>query len=133
LEIELQACDFAMRHETETLLEWLEQELSLRGWSDRRLAREAHISPTAMTRLRQGITPGLEVCAKIARAVDEPLEAILKMAGLLPVQSSKDSPKRDKWNTLIDELTDEQIERFTEVIELLKKQEQDSKLNRRGR
>lgn len=67
------------------LIRWLVNELEIRGWSQRELARRAGISQTTVSQViayqRQ---PTWDFCAKIARVLDEPLERVFRMAGLLP-------------------------------------------------
>ena len=67
------------------LIEFINSELTTRGWGNNELARRAGLSSSGLSTVmtnRQG--PGVEFCVKIARAFDEPPEKILRIAGLLP-------------------------------------------------
>jgi len=65
--------------------DWLNDELSSRGWSSRELARRAEIAPqTVSAIITKSRGPGLEACVGIARAFHLPPEDVLRRAGLLP-------------------------------------------------
>lgn len=67
------------------LAQWLARELKERSWSIRETARRAGLSHTPIANLLSGrITPGLDVLVKLADALDEPRENVLRMAAILP-------------------------------------------------
>lgn len=68
-----------------TLSDWLSNELGDRGWSQRELSRRSGISPTQISDIISGkANPGADSCVAIARALNEPPEDILRLAGILP-------------------------------------------------
>ena len=55
----------------ETFRGWLSHHLKAKGWSQRRVAREAGVHPSAVSRLlREGRDPTLETARKIARVLE---------------------------------------------------------------
>ncbi len=74
----------------DSFAKWVEDELARRGWTHSEAARRGGISSTAVDRVVKGYSPGLEVCRALARALDLPLETVLRYAGILPM--SEDSP-----------------------------------------
>lgn len=65
--------------------EWLQQELSKRGWAQSELARRAGLTRGAISSLVSGRNnPKAETCVAIARAFDLPPETVLMAADLLP-------------------------------------------------
>lgn len=74
-----------MTTERERFAAWLAVQLEERGWSNRELARRAGVSHTAMNDAVSGqgaITA--KFCRKIGRALQVPLEDVMRRAGLLP-------------------------------------------------
>lgn len=67
-----------------TFGEWLNKELTERGWSQRELGRQAGISGAIVSEVINGRPPGWGFCAAIARPLEKtPLE-VFQLAGLLP-------------------------------------------------
>jgi len=67
------------------LTDFLNQQLIERGWSKSELARRAGVSTTQTTDvLNQRANPGADFCIAIARALGEPPERLLRLAGILP-------------------------------------------------
>lgn len=82
---------------TTAFIEWIEHERDVRGWSIRELSRRSGLSSgTVSDVLSDRTNPGFEFCRGIARALGEPPEKVLRLAGLLPRRTSK--------NEQIDEL-----------------------------
>lgn len=84
--------------------DWIDQELNKRGWSNSELARQADLSQSFMSMVRngqRGVT--FEFCLAIAKAFGERPEKVLRAAGLLPAPSGK-----------MEDLTEEEAE----VVEL---------------
>lgn len=64
--------------------EWLDHEISRRGWSQSELARRGGVSASAVQQVVTGITrPGPRVCQAVARAFEMPPEEVFRLAGLL--------------------------------------------------
>lgn len=67
------------------LSDFLNTQLEQRGWSKRELGRRAGISSTQVADVISGRSnPGADFCISIARALGEPPEHILRLAGILP-------------------------------------------------
>jgi transcriptional regulator with XRE-family HTH domain len=67
------------------LIEFIAEVLRERGWSVRKLARQAGVSHVAVSGTLAGQrTPGADFCVKLAAALDEPPERLLRLAGILP-------------------------------------------------
>lgn len=67
------------------LITVIEQEMNLRGWSIRELARRSELAPTTISDvLGQRTKPGIQFCNGIAHALKEPPERIFRLAGILP-------------------------------------------------
>jgi len=59
--------------------------LEERGWTYNELARRANLSSGGVSRVMTGQrNPGFDFCVGIARALSEPPEKMLRLAGLLP-------------------------------------------------
>lgn len=64
---------------------WLIAEIEKRGWTNSELARRAGLVPSTISMvLSEQKRPGLDFCVGIGRALGEPPEKILRLAGLLP-------------------------------------------------
>ena len=63
---------------------WLAHELERRKWSQRGLARQAGISQTFISQVLSGdASPSVNFCYKIAQALGEAPEKVLRLAGIL--------------------------------------------------
>ncbi|MCL4300562.1 MAG: helix-turn-helix transcriptional regulator [Anaerolineae bacterium] len=71
---------------------WLAEETKERGWSYRELARRAGISQSLISKILSGDTkPSINFCNKIAHALGESPEKVLRLAEILPSsQASND-------------------------------------------
>lgn len=70
---------------SEELRGWITQELKQRGWSRRELARKAGLSQSNVQKILKGErSPSPEFCVKVAQALEESPEKLLRMAGVLP-------------------------------------------------
>lgn len=86
------------------IFDWIDQQLNKRGWSNSELARNAGLSHSAISMVRngqRGVT--FEFCLAIAQAFGERPEKIFRIAGLLPASAG-----------VVDDLTKEEAE----VLEL---------------
>ena len=67
------------------LIDWVNAQLSERGWGNNELARRAELSSGGMSRVLAGHrNPGLEFCTGVARAFGADPVYVLRLAGLLP-------------------------------------------------
>lgn len=66
-------------------INWINDELAKRGWGYNELGRRAGLSSGGVSVVMTGRqNPGFEFCVKIAEALGEPPETVLRLAGLLP-------------------------------------------------
>ncbi|RME79663.1 MAG: XRE family transcriptional regulator [Chloroflexi bacterium] len=64
---------------------WLAQELQQRGWSHAELARRSGISRPFISQVLSGdAKPSVNFCRKVAAALDESPDKLLRLAGILP-------------------------------------------------
>jgi len=69
----------------ETLIEYLETEITARFWRPADLAKKAHIRDATLSRiLSESRQAGPDVCNALAKALDEPPEKLFRLAGILP-------------------------------------------------
>lgn len=67
------------------LEDWLAKELKDRGWTHNELARRAGVSQSSISNVLAGKKKaGAELCIKVAQALEEPPEKVLRLAGVLP-------------------------------------------------
>lgn len=79
-----------------TFSTWLAEELTKRGWSHNELGRRAGISQTAISNVISGKrNPGADFCVKIAQALNEAPEKVLRLAEVLPSQTADDPILRE--------------------------------------
>lgn len=76
---------------SDELRAWLSSELEKRGWSYRELARRADISNALVSRTLSGdMKASPDFCIKVAIALGEPPEKLMRLAGIL--SGSEDDP-----------------------------------------
>lgn len=77
----------------DTLLSsWLTKETKQRGWSYSELARRANISQSLVSKTLSGdVPPSADFCIKIASALSESPEKVLRLAGILPSAPASDN------------------------------------------
>lgn len=64
---------------------WLSEELERRKWSQGQLARQAGISRSFISMVLSGdANPSVSFCHKVAHALGEAPEKVLRLAGILP-------------------------------------------------
>lgn len=69
------------------LSQWIINQLSDRGWSQRELARRSELSQSRVNNVINGIfKPDADFCLAIAKALNTPPEPLLHLAGILPQQ-----------------------------------------------
>lgn len=68
------------------LITWINSETAKRGWSNNQLARRMGMSSAGFSLVVTGKNQlSMEFCVNLARALGEPPEKILRMAGFLPM------------------------------------------------
>ena len=76
---------------SDNLQGWLSHELEKRGWSYRELARRANISNALVSRTLSGdMKASADFCIKVAQALGEAPEKVLRLAGILPASPASD-------------------------------------------
>lgn len=67
------------------LKDWIDQEIKQKNWSRRELARRTGLSTSLVQKILKGErNPSTEFCIKVAQALGESPEKLLRMAGILP-------------------------------------------------
>lgn len=70
---------------------WLSAELEKRHWSQRELARQSGISQALIWQVLSGDVPtSADFCIKVAQALDEPPDKLLRLAGILPASPASE-------------------------------------------
>ena len=73
------------------LAEWLLSEMKKRNWNNAELARQAQVSPSAISYIfNDRRKPGPELLAKIAKALNYPIDEVFRIANLLPGEKGND-------------------------------------------
>jgi transcriptional regulator with XRE-family HTH domain len=102
---------------------WLSRELEKRRWSQRELARQSGISQPLISQTMSGeVSPSAEFCIKIAQALDESPEIVLRLAGILPPALPalpSDPPALQEMVELARRLTPEQLREALNYIRYL--------------
>jgi transcriptional regulator with XRE-family HTH domain len=94
----------------DTFTNWIEGELTQRGWSPAELARRANIAQSHLSRVLSGMRgAGPDLCTGIAQAFALPPEAVFRKAGLLPPEQEHTSQEREAVH-LLRELSPERRE-----------------------
>lgn len=76
---------------SEALRAWLSEELERRKWSQGDLSRQAGLSRPFISRVISGdLSPSVNFCHKIAAALGEAPEKVLRLAGILPTSMGGD-------------------------------------------
>jgi len=69
----------------EALRQWLNHELTRRGWSQSELARQAGLSQSLVSKTIAGErSASADFCVKVAVALNSSPESVLRLAGILP-------------------------------------------------
>lgn len=78
---------------TDELRAWVSQEIERRHWSYRELARKTGFSPSLVSKvLLEKRSASADFCIKVANALGESPEKLLRLAGILPTSpASEDS------------------------------------------
>ena len=97
----------------EKLREWLSQELDRLNWSHRELARKSDLSQSIVSKtIRGDRNPSAEFCIKVATALGQPPEKLLRLADILP-DTQEDDPTLTE---LFDSLRNMSSEQRKEVL-----------------
>lgn len=103
-----------------TFRTWLAEELARRGWSHNELGRRADISQTAVSNVISGNrNPGCDFCIRIANALGEAPEKVLRLAGILPTSLAPDDPVLAELRDLVESLPPERREETVRYLRFL--------------
>ena len=76
---------------SDELRTWLAQEIDRRGWSHRMLARQISLSHSLVSKALSGkMRASADFCIRVAQALDEPPEKVLRLAGILPMSPANE-------------------------------------------
>lgn len=113
---------------SDRLRAWVGQELERRGWSYGELARRANISRPLVSRTLSGdMSASADFCIKIAQALEEAPETVLRLADILPQSLTEDASTLEEINDILHNLTPEKRKEALRYIRYLyqTKQEDD--------
>jgi hypothetical protein len=104
-------------HRSDHFVEWLDAEEARLGWTDYRLAAEAKIAASVLSRARSGMTPGWDASLAIALALKRAPMLVFRQAGLLPPGSAETAHLED-WQHLISQLPPEDEAELRQIAEM---------------
>lgn len=98
--------------DTNGFVQWLADQLEGKGWSHSELGRRSGLSGAVVSLVMNGKHhPGFEFCTGVAKALDEPPEKVLRLAGLLPAQEL-DEEQRELLLHCFDQMSPASREHF---------------------
>jgi transcriptional regulator with XRE-family HTH domain len=103
--------------EGKKFVQWLDQELARRGWSDNQLAKKAYISHSVLSKARRGTIPRWDACQGIASALNMPAEVVFRAAGLLPAVKDG-AADLEEWQYLLDRLPEKDRYELLQIARL---------------
>ena len=98
-------------------VEWLDQQQAKKGWTDYRLAKEARIAASVLSRARSGTIPKWDACVAIADALGVSPITVFRKAGLLP-PGPEDETSFEDWKHLLSQMTPDDQEELRQIAEL---------------
>jgi transcriptional regulator with XRE-family HTH domain len=115
---------------SEELRAWLSKELERRRWSQGELARQAGISRSFVSMVLSGDTsPSINFCHKVAQALGEAPEKVLRLAGILPSATTSDNdPILTELQDLVRNLPPQQREEALRYLQYLYQGGKDKKI-----
>lgn len=98
---------------------WLAKTLEDRRYSHRQLAKEAGLSHSLISKVLSGeVLPSADFCIKIAEALNEPPEELLRRAGILPAKKS--GSDLEEIINIYESLSPNKQEKLLALLRLLK-------------
>ncbi len=111
---------------SDTLRAWLSEELERRKWSQGELARQSGISRPYISQVLSGdASPSVNFVAKVAAALNEPLDKLMRLAGILP--SSEDDPTLAEIQDILKNLSPRQRKEALRFLRYLYQNGQEGK------
>jgi len=112
----------------ETFIEWLQQQLNQRQWTQADLARHSSVTQTHLSRIMNGMRkPGPDTLVNIARALRIPPDEAFRRAGLLPAKRGllgSDQRQFDDLVSTIAALSPENQKLVLDLVERIKRSEE---------
>jgi transcriptional regulator with XRE-family HTH domain len=102
----------------EQFVNWLQEELDDRGWSQAELARRSKMTTATISHIFTGERrPGPETCTGIATALKYPPEVVFRKAGLLPEEDPIETDIKIRAYKIarLDDQDREEIDRLIEI------------------
>ena len=94
---------------SDELRAWLSKEIKQRGWSHKELTRRSKVSAPLISQVLAGdVPPTAKFCIKVAQALDEPPEKVLRLARILPTSPALDDPTKAELHDLIENMPPDQ-------------------------
>jgi transcriptional regulator with XRE-family HTH domain len=110
------AKEYMSPDKTEKFIQWLDEQEQNRGWSDYRLAKEAGVNPSVLSKARSGVIPKWDACIAIAQALRVSPITVFRAAGLLP--EGGDEASFTDYQYLLSQLTTEEQEEIRQIMEM---------------
>jgi transcriptional regulator with XRE-family HTH domain len=105
----------------EQLVDWITTQLNDRDWSQNKLARAAHLSPSQVSRVMNGQRPSPEIARAIGDALGVSGEFILKLSGRLDREPPGMPKNMEEWTDLFKHANPDQREKLLKMArELLR-------------
>ena len=110
---------------SEQLRNWIVEQLEGRKWSYRALAKEIDMSHVLVSKVISGdMKPSADFCIKVAYALEEPPEKLLRMAEILPPGPTSDDAALQELLDLARNLSPEDRQELLNFARFRYKQEQ---------
>jgi transcriptional regulator with XRE-family HTH domain len=114
---------------SDKLRTWLSKELEKRRWSHGELARLSGISRPLISQVLAGdVTPSADFCIKVAQALNEAPEKVLRLTGILPSHpTSDDDSILAELHDLVENLPPQRRKQALDFLRFLYQSEQSEK------
>lgn len=101
----------------EELRDWLVNQLKQHAWSHKDLAQKSDISRPLISQVLAGTrNPTADFCIKVAQALSEPPEKVLKLAGILPTSPASEDSTLEELMQLARSLPSEDQKEILEYV-----------------
>jgi transcriptional regulator with XRE-family HTH domain len=111
----------------ESFIKWLDEQESRKDWTDYRLAKEANISFSVLSKARNnGVLPKWDACVAIANALKVSPITVFRVVGLLP-PGSEDKVKYEDLEDMLEKLPAEDVEEIKSIAEMKLKRKDNEK------
>lgn len=102
---------------SDVLRAWISQEIERRDWSHRALARQSGLSNSLVSKTLSGkLPPSADFCIKVAQALGEAPEKVLRLAGILPTSPASDDSTLQELTDLARNLAPEDQKEILEYV-----------------